>query len=305
MDQLVEIFVGQATALQAHLYIRTCRAAIDGVLGIAGTLTGPKSRHSRTLQANYSVRKMGAGTDRLAEVMVTDPCFWTPEQPFLYRLDLEIRDRDHAVHRFARLVGIRRWAVDRSDLRLDGRRTVLRGMVVPRHVDAGDLLPAARKAEVALVVSRPDDALCEEASQLGVALVADLRGEEDVATLTQSLLQAGCWPAVMLALLDSAPHAERSPDEPPLAGMSTGMIVAQSVSPTCADSVAAMASGGGGLVVELGEGERPPVWLADQKQPAIAICRRQSYADPLSARAACDRLQAELAPQFDLAGYFV
>jgi hypothetical protein len=30
-----------------------------------------------------------------------------------------------------------------------------------------------------------------------------------------------------------------------------------------------------------------------------------AYADFDEARAACDRLQAELAPEFDLAGYFV
>ena len=59
------------------------------------------------------------------------------------------------------------------------------------------------------------------------------------------------------------------------------------------------------IAVELAEGDRPPAWIAKVSKPVIAIRRGRVYADFFEARAACDRLQAELAPDFNLAGYFV
>jgi hypothetical protein len=58
------------------------------------------------------------------------------------------------------------------------------------------------------------------------------------------------------------------------------------------------------VAVELAAEERPPSWMASLGKPVIAIRRGGAYANLHEARAACDRLQAELAPEFDLAGYF-
>ena len=59
------------------------------------------------------------------------------------------------------------------------------------------------------------------------------------------------------------------------------------------------------MVLELQPGERPHAALAHCTLPVIAIRRGESYADFTTARAACDRLQAQLSPEFNLAGYFI
>jgi hypothetical protein len=56
--------------------------------------------------------------------------------------------------------------------------------------------------------------------------------------------------------------------------------------------------------IELQSGERPPTWAATCDKPVIVI-RNDLEAEIRTARMSCDKLQAELAPEFDLAGYFV
>ena len=59
------------------------------------------------------------------------------------------------------------------------------------------------------------------------------------------------------------------------------------------------------IIVELQSDQRPPTSLATLNKPMIAIRRGVAFNNLHEARAACDRLQAELAPEFDLAGYVV
>ena len=59
------------------------------------------------------------------------------------------------------------------------------------------------------------------------------------------------------------------------------------------------------LAIELGPAERPPVWLAHCGRPVLAIRRGADSAQAGDVRRRCDLLQAELAPEFDFAGYFV
>jgi hypothetical protein len=58
------------------------------------------------------------------------------------------------------------------------------------------------------------------------------------------------------------------------------------------------------FAVELNPGDRPPAWLATCDKPVMAI-RKNIASEIPTGRTGCDRLQAELAPKFDLAGYFV
>ncbi len=114
----------------------------------------------------------------LAEAVVPDPCFWTPELPFLYRAEIELRRGAELLWRCERLLGIRRLGVRGQSLFFDGKRFVLRGAMRPPMGSGewgmGNDEAFARESWTALVVPEPSDEVCELASRRGVLLVADL-----------------------------------------------------------------------------------------------------------------------------------
>jgi hypothetical protein len=46
---------------------------------IEGLITGPYCAYARTLPATYPIRS--------GQVSIVDPCYWTPELPFLYQIE--------------------------------------------------------------------------------------------------------------------------------------------------------------------------------------------------------------------------
>ena len=62
-------------------------------LQLTGTLAGPSCLYAKTLQATFSLVDRGPGESLLAEAIVPEPCFWTPEMPQLYQADVQLRRR--------------------------------------------------------------------------------------------------------------------------------------------------------------------------------------------------------------------
>jgi hypothetical protein len=87
----LELFFGEATDAEARVYARLPE---DGPLDgweISGTLTGPECRFAQTLRATFSFRDLGPGQGLLAEAIATEPCFWAPDLPFLYRCSVGVQ----------------------------------------------------------------------------------------------------------------------------------------------------------------------------------------------------------------------
>src|ERR1700758_3777258 len=92
----LELFFGEATDAEARIYARLpCDKPLDG-WQLTGTLTGPECRFANTLPATFEFKDLGPGHDLLAEAIVTEPCFWTPELPFLYRCSVGVPRLDVA-----------------------------------------------------------------------------------------------------------------------------------------------------------------------------------------------------------------
>jgi hypothetical protein len=250
----------------------------------SGVIDGPFCDYAKTLKSISPVR-----TAEQAAIIV-DPCFWTPALPFLYKLHLDVVVDGRSAELDA-TVGFKRWECARSSFRLERKRIVLRGAIATRQDDHD--LDDARAAECALIVHRPSIEFCREASRRGVALIADYRGSNEIAF--RSLPRLAWEPAVMAALVSRGDEGLSRPDWP---------HIAATVADTD-DESRARRPWERILAVELGHGEHPPGWLAVCDKPVIAIRRGVTYADFHEARAACDRLQADLAPEFNLAGYFV
>jgi hypothetical protein len=280
MRDLLEIFVTERT--ENHARITLTPRVGSAMTAIAGSIRGPFSEFSKTLTAE-SVVKPGA-VEGTFDALIVEPCYWTPLLPFWYELRLTVTCHEGTGSEEAIPIGIKRFYCQGQNFFLEGKRIVLRGIQIasPNYED----LIHARKHETALIVKCPTEEFFNYADRLGVPLIVDLRGESLAAS---SLLS---WhPAVMLVLI-SANQARVFQRQ------HSHLAVCINAN-ECESAISCDA-----YVSELRPGERPPAWAATCDKPVIVI-RKDPEAEIRTARASCDKLQAELAPEFDLAGYFV
>ncbi|MCH8839863.1 MAG: hypothetical protein IH831_04155 [Planctomycetes bacterium] len=277
-NEQLEVFTHRAT--ESEVLVEICDMSQGQIRAFQGQLRGPHCERAHTLPATFQ-------TSHREPLLVIDPCYWTPQLPMLYDVELALELADGTTAAWKHTVGLRRWEIDGRNLLQERKRIVLRGAVTTNF--RAEDLSAAVAAEVALVVRDPSEAFLQRASELGVPLVIDLRGHEG--NLSPKLLSYAWQPAVALVLLDTGvPHKPHA--------IKTGCVVQSAC-------VFAEAPWADIIAIELSETERPPDWAATCDKPVIAIRRQGAYAELSQARHGCDRLQAELAPQFDLAGYFV
>lgn len=246
---------------------------------IRGTLRGPYCRYGRTLPSTFRVADDGT-------VTVVDPCYWSPRMPFFYQVDVHYEDGDGVVRGETFCWGMRRLEVHRDDLRLDGRRYVIRA-IEDQRLGVADL-PELRELAGALLSRDPAETLCQEASELGVLLIVELNAELD----TESQLRGwDRYPAVCIGVetdpSSGGPRAAR--DIIRAANCHAGSATL----PTGADVVICTESDVTRVVRRIGS--RKP----------ILVRRRHGSGSPRELRAECDRLQRDLAPFGQFAGYVI
>ena len=127
--------LGRADDMRAEVWLRCTppspgTAAIGPALVVSGTLVGPECSTAATLPTTVSLVDQGAveGQPPLARGICTEPGFWTPELPNLYRAEVTLRRGDDVVASGRRMIGLRRLGVKGRSLSLDGRRYVPRGV---------------------------------------------------------------------------------------------------------------------------------------------------------------------------------
>lgn len=287
--------VGNCTHNDARVFLEPHNDS--GIAELKGFVRGPFCEFSKTLTADFPLRTViSAGlVTPSVESLVMEPCYWTPDLPFLYEFHLKLQMEDGSFENTLLKTGMKRMNCEDRNLRLQGKRIVLRGL---RCSSPDDLtLRLAREHETALIVRNPSVLVLELASRLGVPLIADLR---ELAGPWEEVCRKLDWyPAVYLVLLSAKQ----------LAGFGKGwgaphhsLVAAIASASSTADDLSRVKYEV--LAVELAPGERPPNWLATIGDPVIAISRGSDSAVEESC-ARCDRWQTELAPEFDLAGYLV
>jgi len=329
----LELFFGEATDAEARVYARLSSDVPLVGLEITGMLTGPECRFAKTLAATFSFRDLGAGKGLLAEAIVTEPCFWTPDLPFLYRCTVGVSplgcrvagaggaaeapvvrqptSRTGASLRSSpghptveRLFGIRRLgAIDRS-LYLDGKRWVARGVCRAR-ADVSELT-AAREVSAVLRVRSPDDAFCLEASRLGVPLLVD--PDADAARLLHEIRRLAKWPSVFAIILD--PATSITSDHRAAARSTLFAVTWPRLSETRSASLGeprprAVPDWAQLAICPVESTDYFAAAVRDCQLPVIAVRQISPNASIPQARAACDRLQFDLASLGDFAGYLV
>ena len=107
-EKLLRIFHGEATPAAARLYAEYPADDPSG-LELTGTVEGPFCQYAHTLTAVGRFRPLPPDRTVMAEAVVPDPCFWTPQMPFTYSVNLELRHGEEERHSLQQAVGIRRW----------------------------------------------------------------------------------------------------------------------------------------------------------------------------------------------------
>lgn len=299
----IEAVLGRADDMRAEVYVRLVDAAGGSRPELRGRLSGPRCALATTLPTSLRLEDIG-GTPPVARGILTEPSYWTPEMPNLYRLEAEAHDSGAAIARIDRLIGLRRLGVRGRSLWLDGRRWVPRGLASPA---AGFDAAKLRAAGVAAVIAEPPAAVCAAADSAGVAVVAVVAPSASADQIAATITDWARHPSVMLAVLPRERGAHAAAIGQLKGTMLVGLVVDGTAPPE------PVPAGVDCLVVQLPEGALPHEAWRDRAPPVpLVACRQGSRVTDVS-RAGCDRLQADLAawgiagsaaaPPWDWAGY--
>lgn len=269
--------------------VRVTLVPNDGVdLSGDWELYGPRCEYARTLASTFRGRVHDEGA---VQFLVTEPCYWSPAMPFLY----EVRriGGDGETHSF----GLRQLIAHGRNLRLGGERVVLRGTACGSLDEKA--ARRARAVESAVILTAAHERELAAASRLGTLALA--QANELESNLAALVAKQSWQPAAAALVLDRDQlHAAVENSLP-----RCGILFGQRLDARTWQDANAIVSGADLIVAMLEDNERPPEWMSTCGRPVVAVRRGAAYADFSQAREACDRLQAELAPTFDLAGYFV
>lgn len=206
LENEIEIFHGSATPTATRIFLqRSATAEVPDAL--SAEITGPYCRYARTLPTTIPLRPSAGRSDRL-EALFPDLCFWTTETPHWYRIRVRRKAADGTVEEIERLWSARQLKAVRGQLYWGedpARLCVVRASGEwPR-----ELLPW-REYDAMMLVDAPSDALCREASEVGVALCARLAActpdgaWRDQDSLLAEAQRLGRWPAVAILFVEQA-----------------------------------------------------------------------------------------------------
>lgn len=294
-DERLELFFGNASDAVCHVYARLALDESPPGLELGGTLNGPSCLYADTLPSTIKFIDQGPGKSLLARVVLPEPCFWTPDMPHLYRATVELRRQGQALARAQRDVGIRTLGAAGRSLLLDAERWVLRAALADVRLQSNPDLSLWRENDLALVVRHADEALCRQASRIGVLLMAQL----DALDASEFARLARHASVGLISL-----PADATVD---LAGKGHNVVLAARFGPGQQFGIPAWAQ------VAMFEGQDATelaLRIAASKIPAIAVRPTEDALDLAASRAACDALQRDLAAQCnptqcDPAGYVV
>ena len=288
----IHVFYGRVTQNSAHVYAQVSSLAAGAEWTLNGTVRGPHCQFSHTLPASFHFRDAGGGPTLLAEAVVSEPCFWSPRLPSLYDVSVELCGQDGVLQKLERSIGFRALG-DRGDsLFLEGSRWVLRG-IQSTHVHETSLADW-HAASAAVVVADPSIEHCRAASEQGVLIVAKLVSGEEIC---RQLTRLSGWAAVAVAVLppDTDPPEDIRHAAPNLL-LAQWQTSPQTIRPAPWAQM---------IFCEVSDPGQFHKLVEQCPLPIVAVRGLNEIQSLSAARRGCDRLQRDLAPLADCAGYVV
>ena len=295
LDEL-QLFFGDANEAEARVYALLPRGDFPNGTKLTGELKGPSCLHAKTLPAKLRFTDRSDDRSLLAEAIVPDPSFWTPELPMLYGAAMEVQlpDGTRLRDRESRLLGLRRLGVMGQSIYLDQQRFVFRGVSLPRMKPNDYLI--ARDSGTAICLRNASEAVCGSASQHGVLLVADGTSLQDAQQVRREVARLARWPSVAIIILDDQIAIGSD-----LRRLARNTLFAQRCRGTESFIECPWAHVVWWEIDTIDSNLQPPT----ANLTIIVYHRGEAHATIQDGRAACDRLQAQVADLGDFAGYFV
>lgn len=283
------VFHGEASPAEARVYIKVRVAADVPKLKLTGTIHGPASRYARTLQATTRFERPIIDAESLVEVILPDPCFWSPAAPYLYTAKVQLELAGERVWADERTFGIRRLGAQNERLYFDAQNWVLRGAAAA-NTSAIDW-DAWREHDLAAVVDNPSDAFCAEADVRGLLVVAqcDATGQ----ALHEQLANWQRHPSIGIVVLSA--DTQLSPSD---RGLAPNTLLAarcersDSPTPEWAD-----------ISWQLESAHIANAPTSQARRRARIIERPSAATEPAAARVACDTTQRDWAGRGRIAGF--
>ncbi len=297
------LVLGRCDSLRAEVFLRaslqTGVTPSDAV--ITGTLKGPECRRAITLPVTARFVVLPSDPSHrdaatiVARTILTEPSYWTPELPNLYRLDARLMVGDREIGTCQRPVGLRRFGVRGRSFWLDGRRFVPRGLVMPeRDIDVSQF----RGASLTAMVADPSEAfldLCDAEGVPVIAILSDAGGSPMTVDVARERIATWAWHAsVLMAVVSlTAQDTDGSRIADATRGSRGTLLLAQEVDGAIPPPE--VASGIDAFIVSLKANMVPhPAWRT--APPAIPlVAQRADAAGATVSRQPCDTLQAALA----------
>jgi hypothetical protein len=292
----LDVFYGDLTANRAYIYARLPCSGADQEYSLVGQVRGPRCELAQTLPATSPLVDLGPGPTLLARATIPDPCYWSADLPAIYDVTVNILRGTEIVGTERCEIGLRNLGVRGRYLAVEGKRWVLRGVHLGStpsthpdqwHAALGMLIVPAKHAE--------RDNLLARASSGGAlaAVVADQQAT-DVPSLLRQLAR---FPAVCLVVVrGNLPSDFRLTEHAP------NLLLAQAIGQGDPLELAPWAQ----LAWVQADDPRLLTCVAALAEVPVVAVRPLVTPLPLgTARAACDKLQRDLAPNGQYAGYVV
>lgn len=292
-DDLFDVFFGETTSAHARVYARLPRGDWPDDARLFGTIRGPHCHYAQTLPASYRFVDRGPGDTILAEAIVPDPCFWTPAMPYLYNVQIELRQGSRILASVSRPFGIRPLGTRGRNLVFSGKRWVLRGATRLGMPD--EELTQWHAVELAALLQTTTQAVVEKASNLGVMTACFTGGSE--ANMTGACRWASRHPSIALVVVNST-EAQATKALPTIGNLLRATFVSLD-EPLQANAWTDLVIG------EVGDAATFVEKYRECPVPVIASRLNHALQSPEDIRSGCDRLQRDLAPFGDYAGYIV
>jgi hypothetical protein len=299
-----DVFHGELTSARAQVFVRAPRIGELTDCTLHGYVYGPHCEHAHTLPARFPLQDLGPGPTLLARAIVTDPCIWTNDLPHVYEVHFELRRGNHVLARGQRILGLRgigrRVVGGLPMLVREGKGWVPRGVAV-ELLETQVVDPLREQLLVGVCAASPPDLLLK-AGRRGLYLIVRLDARrQDVVRELRSVANS---PAVMGAVIEEGDGLN-----PRLPQVAPNLVLFQAVNRGEVRSLTP-APWATGLWLNVTPGQ--PIEQADMRRllelqlPAcVQGAADRSHFAPDQVRQECDRLQSDLAPTGQFAGYFI
>jgi hypothetical protein len=273
---------------------------------LVGEIVGPRCRFARTLESTTPFRRLTPRHDFVAEAILPDPCFWSDEVPMLYTAHFRLQQAGATVETAGINFGIPAIDGNRGSIYRQGKRWVPRGVYADASSFARDpatlkrQLAVWREASAVLCVVAPSDELCAAASEWGVWMIAEIE-QGDESTVCRQLARLSRHAAVFMAILPRDVSATSD-----MVGIAPNVLLAEPFEEAPSADRDKRFGKAACVVIDAEDVTQFAQRTRDRRWLPIFARRRLGEATGVSeARRQCDRLQADLAPSGDFAGYLV